>query len=106
MIDCPHCGKAHKVKIEINDQNLFNNVDLSQILETITRIAKYSNLQITNDWSWVEVEVEQQIINKMINEENEANQKEIAKAKSQMPAMGAHRTSVPSMPSMPSVPHF
>ena len=105
-IDCPHCGKAHRVKIEINDQNLFNNVDLSQILETITRIAKYSNLQITNDWSWVEVEVEQQIINKMINEENEANQKEIAKAKSQMPSMGAHRTSAPSMPSMPSVPHF
>ncbi len=101
-IECPHCGRTHNVKIEINDQNLFNNVDLSQILETITRIAKYSNLQITNDWSWVEVEVEQQIINKMIEEENQANQKEIAKAKTQMPA-APHGVSKPSMPSMP---HF
>lgn len=92
----------HKVKIEINDQNLFSNVDLSQVLETITRIAKYSNLQITNDWSWVEVEIEQQIINKMIDEENQANQKEIAKAKSQMPSM-PHTMSKPSTPSMP---HF
>lgn len=102
VIYCPKCHKSHNVKIEINDQNLFNNVDLSQILETITKIAKYSNLQITNDWSWVEVEVEQQIINKMIEEENQANQKEIAKAKSQMPAMphGGGR------PSMPSMPHF
>ena len=84
IITCPYCGKQHNVKIEINDQNLFNNVNLMQILETITKIAKYSNLQITNDWSWVEVEIEQQIINKMIEEENEANKKEIAKAKSQM----------------------
>lgn len=101
VITCPKCEATHNVKIEINDQNLFNNVDLMQILETITRIAKYSNLQITNDWSWVEVEVEQQIINKMINEENEANQKEIAKAKSQMPSMP-----VGGKPSMPSMPRF
>ena len=100
-IYCPKCHRPHNVKIEINDQNLFNNVDLSQILETITRIAKYSNLQITNDWSWVEVELEQQIINKMIEEENEANQKEIAKAKSQMPASPHTSISRPSMPSMP-----
>ena len=101
-IYCPKCHKMHKVKIEINDQNLFSNVDLSQVLETITRIAKYSNLQITNNWSWVEVEIEQQIINKMIDEENQANQKEIAKAKSQMPSM-PHSMSKPSTPSMP---HF
>ena len=101
-IYCPKCHKPHNIKIDINDQNLFNNVDLSQILETITKIAKYSNLQITNDWSWVEVEVEQQIINKMIEEENQANQKEIAKAKSQMPSI-PHGGGKPSMPSMP---HF
>ena len=41
-------------------------------------------------------------VNKMIEEENQANQKEIAKAKSQMPAM-PHGVSKPSMPSMP---HF
>ena len=102
MIECPHCGKKHNVKIQINDQNLFNNVDLMQILETITKIAKYSNLQITNDWSWVEVEIEQQIINKMIEEENQANQKEIAKAKSHMPISS---TSF-AKPSMPSIPRY
>lgn len=97
-VTCPKCGKDHPVRIVINDDNLFNSVNLAQILETITRIAKYSNLQITNDWSWVEVEVEQQIINKMIQEENEANKKEIAQAKAKAGSVTSHTPSTPSIP--------
>ena len=69
-----------------------------EILEMITRIAKYTNVQITNDWTWVEVEVENAIVDKMMQEENEHNKSEINRAKQQ-----AHSVSVPNVP---SVPHF
>lgn len=96
IVECPRCRKQYPVNFIINDQNLFNRVSLPEILETITRIAKYSNLQITNDWPWVEVIMEQDIINKLIKEENEANQKELNKAKSQM-------GSIPSMGGLPNI---
>lgn len=91
-IHCPHCGCTSHVNVKINDENMFCAVKLGEILETITRIAKYSHVLITNDWPWVEVEIEQHVINKLIKEEEEQNRKEIAKAKA-----SAH---VPS-----SVPH-
>lgn len=96
-VECPKCHMQYKVKLEINDQNLFCSVNLMEILETITRVCKYSNLQITNEWSWIEVEIEQQIINKMVEEENEYNRKEMAKANAK--ATSVH---MPSMPHMPS----
>ena len=99
VIVCNNCQKPHNVQLTINDQNLFNSVNLMQILETITRIAKYANLQITNDWPWIEVEVESKIIEQMIQEENERNKAELNRAKQQ-----AHSVSVPHTPSMPSMP--
>lgn len=79
-IECKNCNTLLPVQIKIDDRNLFNNINLMQVLETITRICKYTHLQITNDWSWVEVEIEQEVVNKMIQEENEANKREMAKA--------------------------
>ena len=99
IIVCNDCQKAHNIQLTINDQNLFNTVNLMQILETITRIAKYANLQITNDWPWIEVEVESKIIEQMIQEENERNKTELNRAKHQ-----AHSVSVPHTPSMPTMP--
>lgn len=104
-IECPHCHGLNGLKVILNDDSLFGSVNLMSILETISRIAKYAHLQITNDWSWPEVEAEQLIINNMINEENEANQKELQKAKSQAASARANVPSMPSM-SMPSTPHF
>lgn len=106
QVECPHCHGLNQVKIILNDDSLFGTVNMMSILETISRIAKYAHLQITNDWAWPEVEAEQIIINNMINEENEANQKEIAKAKSQA---ASARSNVPSVPSIGSssfsIPH-
>jgi len=87
VIVCENCHQAHPVQLTINDNNLFNSVNLMEVLETITRIAKYSNLQITNDWSWIEVEVENKIIEMMMQEESEVNKNEInrAKANNSMP---------------------
>lgn len=90
-IVCPHCNGISHINLKINDEHLFSSVKLFEILETITRISKYSNIQITNDWSWVEVEIEQQVINKLIKEEEELSRKELAKAKQQahVPGVGS-----------------
>lgn len=104
-IYCPDCGTEHIVKVHINDLNIFTHFELRDILEKITQIAKYSNLTITNEWSWVEVELEMQIINNMIQEENEANKKQLQNVSSRMPT-GATSTSTPKMPSLPSMPHM
>lgn len=101
-IECPLCHSINKIGMILNDESLFGSVNLLNILETITRIAKYSNIQITNDWTWPEVEAEQLIINKMIQEENEANDKEMRKAKSQM---AAARAGMPSTASF-ATPRF
>lgn len=93
--ECPTCHHFQHVQLVLNESNLFPSTKLKDILENITRVAKYSNLTITNDWPWVEVEIELEIINNMIKEENERNQKEMAKAKSK-----AH------IPSTPRIPHI
>jgi len=96
MTECPICHNFQPVKILLNESSLFPNTKLKDILEHITRVAKYTNLTITNDWPWVEVEIELEIVNNMIKEENERNQKEMAKAKSK-----AHIPSTPHIPNMP-----
>lgn len=96
-VECPKCHRQYRIKLQINDQNLFCTVNLMEILETITRICKYSNVQITNDWTWIEVELEQQIINKLIEEENEYNRKELAKANAK--AQSVHIPGAPHIPS-------
>lgn len=88
-VECPNCKGISYVMIKIFDDNMFSFVKLFDILETITRISKYANLQITNDWSWIEVEIEQEIINKLAKEEEEEGKKELSKAKAHMPNMPA-----------------
>lgn len=98
-MECPNCHAFHKCTLDINDQKLFTNTQTKDILDTITRIAKYSNLQITNDWLWREVEIEQIIINDMIKKENEEHQKEMQKAKSKANAAMA-RSGIHGVPSI------
>ena len=108
IVPCKICGTQHNVKMIINDTNIFTKIELRDILEKITRIAKYSNLTITNDWSWVEVELEQQIINEMIREENQETQHQIQGVSSKIPAATGNggMPNMPSMPGLPSLPHL
>jgi len=94
QIKCPVCGEITDVKLIVADENMFTHTSIKEILELITRIAKYANLQITDDWPWMEVEIEQEIVNKMIQDENAETQKEINKAKSQA---NAHTPSTSSV---------
>lgn len=83
-VECPICHEFSEVKLVVSDENMFSHTSIKEILELITRIAKYTHLQITDDWPWMEVEIEQEIVNAMIKAENEETQKEINKAKSKM----------------------
>ena len=94
QVKCPVCGEITDVKLIVADENMFTHTSIKEILELITRIAKYANLQITDDWPWMEVEIEQEIVNKMIKDENAETQKEINKAKSQA---NAHTPSTSSV---------
>lgn len=98
MTECPICHHSQYVEIALNPNQIFNRIKLSDVLNTISRIAKYSHIQITNDWLWMEVEFEQDEINKMIKEENEETQREINKAKA--------KTNSVHLPSQPSIPHM
>lgn len=94
QVVCPVCGEISDVKLIVADENMFTHTSIKEILELITRIAKYTNLQITDDWPWMEVEIEQEIVNKMIKDDNAETQKEINKAKSQA---NAHTPSISSV---------
>lgn len=69
LIHCPHCGGTMPISIDLSDDNLFTFFPLPNVLERIARICKYAHLQITNDWAWPEVEVMEQVINKIYKEE-------------------------------------
>lgn len=81
-IECPNCHAIHKCTLDITDSKLFSMTKTREILEEITHIAKYTHVQITDDWLWREVEIERIIVNDMIKKENDEQQKEMQKAKS------------------------
>lgn len=99
FVKCGNCDKQHPIRLVVNDNNLFTPVNIMEILEMMTRICKYTHMQITNDWPWIEVEIENEIVNRMIQEENERNNKELNNAKQR--TSGISSTHMPSMPSLP-----
>ena len=103
-IECPRCHALNPVKLIINDMSLFGATKLTDILTTITHIAKYAHLQIDNDWPWVEVELEQKIVNDMIEQENKETNKAMSKANAQQAAAQAKANA--AQHSMHSVPHY
>lgn len=66
---CPVCGAIKHYNIELTDSGLFGIVDIGEVLETILRICKYTNYQVPDTAPWWEVETQQQIVNKMQQEE-------------------------------------
>lgn len=84
--ECPKCHSRYNVLIGLADNKLFAPTKTREILEEITHIAKYTHVQITDDWLWREVEIERDIVNEMIKKENEEHQKEMAKANAKQSA--------------------
>lgn len=68
---CPKCGDVKYYNIELTDNGLFGIVNIGDVLETILRICKYTNYQIPESAPWWEVETQQVIVNKMIEEEKQ-----------------------------------
>lgn len=51
------------------DNSIFSEIKLLDILESDIRISKYTNREIKDDDPWIEIELRQQIINKLKEEE-------------------------------------
>jgi hypothetical protein len=67
--------------------SIFNSFNLMDIINLTTRITKYTNVQISDDMSWAELEMLQEVTNAMIKEENDENAKQEAKAKAKAASM-------------------
>lgn len=67
-ITCPHCHKNFNCLLNF-DNSIFSEIKLLDILESDIRISKYTNREIKDDDPWIEIELRQQIINKLKEEE-------------------------------------
>lgn len=100
-LECPHCHFTNMVKIMMTDMSIFNSFNLMDIINLTTRITKYTTVQISDDMMWAELEMLQEVTNKMIKEENDETAKQEAKAKAKAAsARAAGRT-----PRTPHIPH-
>jgi hypothetical protein len=95
-LECPHCHFSNIVKILFTDMSIFNSFSLMEILNLTTRITKYTNVQISDDMSWAELEMLQEVTNNMIKEENDEAAKQEAKAKAK--AASARASHTPHVP--------
>lgn len=95
-LECPHCHFSNIVKILFTDMSIFNSFSLMEILNLTTRITKYTNVQISDDMSWAELEMLQEVTNNMIKEENDEAAKQEAKAKAK--AASAKTSHTPHVP--------
>jgi len=97
QLECSHCHFENTVRILFTDMAIFNSFNLMDIINLTTRITKYTNVHISDDMSWAELEMMQEVTNAMIKEENDEAAKQEAKAKAKAAAMKSSH--------MPRAPH-
>lgn len=80
--NCLTCNDEKNIIVNIDEKSQFGKVDLFMVVEMILRICKYTSFQINEDSPWMEVEIQHDVVVKMIKEEEEMGEKESRKAKS------------------------
>lgn len=75
-INCGVCGQKMGIDLDLSDENMFNKLNLFDILKTVLSVCKYTKFQITDDMSYTEIEVMQEVIKEMIKEEKEDYEKQ------------------------------
>ncbi len=99
ITECPTCKKELKCDLDFS-KSIFSDINLLDILEADIKISKYSNRPILDTDPWMEIELRQQIINKLKEKEEEElnNQK-------QKHTNISHSLSS-NIPKMPKLPKF
>lgn len=87
QIPCKHCGKTNYMQIVITDDGLFGQMNMRDIINLILRVTKYVGCYIPDTTPWPELEMIQEVTNKMVKEENEEMQKQEQKSRAQAAAM-------------------
>lgn len=80
-IPCHHCQKPVYISLDVNDENIFSNISLPEIIKIQIQVSKYCGFQISDDTSYTEVEIMLEVIKDLIEKENQ----EIEKQKASMP---------------------
>lgn len=70
-IYCPRCNAEHIYKVEIDENGVLGKINVMEIMEAILKICKYTNFQIPDNMPWWEVEVAQEVTNKIALEEQQ-----------------------------------
>jgi hypothetical protein len=93
---CPKCKKIVNCDLDFS-KSIFSDINLLHILEVDIKISKYSNRPIQDNDPWIEIELRQEIINKLVEEEQE----EIKKLSQNKNSLS--RISSPQIPKMPKI---
>lgn len=71
-VTCPNCGHEINLKWHFDEQDLLGKIDIRNLLRSILSISKYTNFQVSDDMLYSEYQLIEQIVAKMIAEENKA----------------------------------
>lgn len=91
-IKCDDCGNWLTVQLDMSDTNIFGRISLFEVLKTQIQVSKYCGFQISDDNSYSEVEIMQDVIKQMIDEE----QAEAEKQKGNMTTLTRTNIKMPS----------
>lgn len=75
-INCNKCGQEMKIDLDLSDENMFNKLNLFDVLKIVLHVSKYTKFQITDDMSYTEIEIIQEVIKEMVKEEEEVTKKQ------------------------------
>lgn len=91
-IKCDDCQQELTVQLDMSDTNVFGHISLFEVLKIQLQVSKYCGFQISDDTSYSEVEIIQDVIKQLIQEEEAANNE----AKGNMMSLTRPKINMPS----------
>lgn len=81
-LKCDDCGGNLRVDVDLKDTNMFGRISLYEILKIQVQVSKYCGLQITDDWSYTDVELVQEVVKEFVEAEKAEYEKQKGNASS------------------------
>lgn len=94
IVYCPECNTKHRIELVFSETGLFSQMNLFEIMEIVVQICKYTHYQITENTPWIEIEVLQEVVNKIAKEEKEHMDKTSKDMKTSMPSLASLRNKI------------
>lgn len=75
-IHCDFCNTKMPVDVDLSDTNMFGRLSLYEILKVQVQVSKYCGFQVSDDLSYTDVELMQEVIKNLIEEEKAEAEKQ------------------------------